>query len=399
MLRAKYSDRLYSLHDALISSAVGIICAFLILFLVVRVLNLTLLQWSVIYGLVSGNMIGLAIGLVNDRIVIPRVNPLPSPLRTLIKSILYIVTSIAAILLFFLLFNLLGLMYPARPPIQTLLWISGFVGVISLLTALMLGTYEHLKKELQNSYEQLKDKEILERELAMARDVQRSFLPAQTPQVPGYEIATYFQAAKQVGGDYYCLRTTDNILTIAIGDVSGKGMPAALIMANLHATLQALDTGTALDELIAKVNNTIHRNTAPEAFVTFFYGQLDSATGEFRYVNAGHEQPILIRSAGFQEYLSHGGMIVGAVPDMTYQIGQIQLETDDLLFLCTDGVTEAGLPHIEPWASDHLLSHLQAQRQSPAEQILSSTLAQVQKSTAGLEQTDDIAMILLKRIG
>jgi len=182
-----------------------------------------------------------------------------------------------------------------------------------------------------------------------------------------------------------------------IADVSGKGVPAALVMANLHATLHALVEDCPPEELVSRINNSIFQDTSPELFVTLFNGILDNSTGEFRYINAGHNPPLLVRQDGTVEELTQGGMILGILPDANFQTESITLNSQDLMLLYTDGLTEAGLPEIEPWGEENLKSFLSGIHQNPADRVAELVLKKVEKSLKGTTQTDDIALVLLKR--
>src|SRR5208283_3935274 len=185
--------------------------------------------------------------------------------------------------------------------------------------------------------------EVQEQELQRAREIQQSLLPKEIPQLPGIAVATAWRPAQAVGGDYFdVLRLDGNRLAICIADVSGKGVSAALLMANVQASLRAsvrdLDSPARVCSI---VNGMLCESIAANKFVTFFCGVLDGNTRTFLYCNAGHRYPILV-SAGAAHTLDHGGgAVLGVFPSWNYQDSSVNLKSGDRLLLFTDGITEA----------------------------------------------------------
>jgi sigma-B regulation protein RsbU (phosphoserine phosphatase) len=181
------------------------------------------------------------------------------------------------------------------------------------------------------------------REYQEAREIQERLLPKQIPQAPGLEISGSWRPARIVGGDYFdVFKLNENKLGLCIGDVSGKGMPAALLMCNLQAVVKALATeATSPRELMAKVNRVMWANTAEDKFITLFYAVLDAEARILQFTNAGHNAPVLTRQDGTQVRLEEGGLILGAFEEAAYSQGQIDLRPEDRLVMFTDGVTEA----------------------------------------------------------
>jgi sigma-B regulation protein RsbU (phosphoserine phosphatase) len=281
-----------------------------------------------------------------------------------------------------------------RVPPQLLLLVVLIVAGIVWGFSILITSYGHKKTELK---QRLKEKQLLEEELQVARQVQVGFLPSGTIEIEGFDVSTFFRSAKEVGGDYFDVIPLKKGVGIVIADVSGKGVPAALVMANLHATLHVLTEDCSLDELVTRINRSIFKDTPPHLFVTFFYGVLDHLTGEFTYVNAGHNPPLVARKDGTVEKLIQGGTVLGIIPDSKFQTCSIILNSKDLLLLYTDGLTEAGLPEIDPWGEDNLTNFLVEIRQKTASSITDLIIKQVEESTKGIVQTDDIALVLLKR--
>jgi serine phosphatase RsbU (regulator of sigma subunit) len=192
--------------------------------------------------------------------------------------------------------------------------------------------------------QQMIEKQRMEKELSIAREIQFSLLPQSIPNVPTYGIATAFQPAYQVGGDYFdFLHVSDSELAIAIGDVSGKSTPAAMIMASLQASLRALASLQVSDPVltIQRINQLLCKSHGKSnKYVTFFYGILNQNTHDLNFVNAGHCYPLIVKKNGRVDHLETGGMVMGFFPDVIYKSGHYRLEPDDLMILYTDGVSE-----------------------------------------------------------
>lgn len=226
-------------------------------------------------------------------------------------------------------------------------FLATFVFGISLF--LFHTTKERLEQrnvELQHSVERGAARlEMQEQELKRAREIQQSLLPREIPQIAGFEVAGAWQPANTVGGDYYdVLRLGDHRLGICIADVVGKGVSAALLMANVQAALRAFASDSESPaQVCGKVNRLLCDNIATGKFVTFFFGVLDGETSTFRYCNAGHPYPLLL-SEGSIRVLEQGGAVLGVFPDWRYEESIVELRAGDRLLLFTDGITEASNP-------------------------------------------------------
>ena len=382
------------LNIFIISTIAGFVTFLLIGYFFARAFSWNLVLNSAIFGSIIGNMIGFSNTLV-AALIMHRVEVLPRPLNSIGKVLIYFLTSLFAAALFFILINQLG--FVIRGPTKALLIILLIAGGIGLGLSLLIGAYEHIKAELEKSYERLKEKELLEKELQVARQVQAGFLPRGAIEIEGFDVSTFFRPAKEVGGDYFDVIPLKKGVGIVIADVSGNGIPAALVMANLHATLHVLIEDCSPEELVTRINRSIFEDTSPDLFVTFFFGVLDNSTGELEYVNAGHNPPLVVRQNGIVEELTQGGIVLGINPDSEFETGTVVLETKDIMFLYTDGLTEAGLPENEPWGEDNLTDLLVRIRQESTDRMAELIVKEVEDSLKGVIQTDDIALVLLKR--
>ncbi len=242
---------------------------------------------------------------------------------------------------------------------------------------------------------------LLEEEVATARKIQRNLLPENPPGLPGWELSASNRPSRDVGGDYHdFLPLPGGRVGVAIGDVSGKGIPAALLMSNLQAALrvQAL-AGLPTHRLVEEVNQHIFRTTGSESFISFFLGELDPAEGAFTYTNAGHNAPILVRTCGTIETLDTGGLLLGVFPRALYERGTIRLEPGDLLAFYTDGVTEATNQTGDMYSEERLVDVLRSWRDLPVGEIHDRLLESVRVFQAGRPPDDDLTLILVKRDG
>jgi sigma-B regulation protein RsbU (phosphoserine phosphatase) len=242
------------------------------------------------------------------------------------------------------------------------------------------------------------EKQKLEEELFIARDIQQNLLPQSIPDYENFEIAALNVSSKQVGGDYYdVIPLDDNSYIVAIADVSGKGVPASLMMANIQAFLQVIcKQGMQIDEATALINDLVTANTSDGRFITFFWGIVNIEQRSFKYVNAGHNPPILIRENEIIK-LDKGGMILGVMETLTpYIFEEIELLKDDVLVMFTDGVSEAMNNQGEEFSEERLEEVANAFRKNSAQEVLDGIKQEVQNFTQGNVQSDDITMIVLK---
>ncbi len=236
-----------------------------------------------------------------------------------------------------------------------------------------------------------------EREIAEARAIQEKLFPREIPQMPGYEIASAWQSARLVGGDYFDILPLDEkMLGICIADVAGKGMPAALLMSNLQAAVRGLSSlSLAPNLLCSRLNSIVYRNTDSDRFITFFYAQLEGPMRRLTYVNAGHNAPFVVRSDGSHERLREGGPVLGVFASRNYEMGSAQLSPGDLVILFTDGITEACGVEGEEFGEARLLRLLQDHRMLSADELQAKILAVVAEYSGGRWQDDATLVVLI----
>lgn len=235
-----------------------------------------------------------------------------------------------------------------------------------------------------------------EHEIAEARSIQEGLLPKDIPQLAGYEVVGAWQSARLVGGDYFDVLAFDrDTLGLCIADVAGKGMPAALLMSNLQAAVRGLASPTvAPHELADRLNSLLCRNMAIDRFITFFYAQLDGPGRELRYVNAGHNPPVVVHRDGSHHRLEEGGVVLGVFPRQQFVTGSVSLEPGDRVVLFTDGVTEAGNFDGEEFGEARLLDVMRANRTAGASEIQRRILSAASEFSRGI-WTDDATTLVL----
>ncbi|MFZ0273878.1 MAG: SpoIIE family protein phosphatase [Acidobacteriaceae bacterium] len=241
-------------------------------------------------------------------------------------------------------------------------------------------------------------RERVNREMEIAREVQERLFPQEMPAIAGASLAGACRAALGVGGDYYdVFSLEDGRLGLAIGDVSGKGISAALLMASLRASLRgvSLNSPRNFAELMRKVNVLVYEASASNRYATFFFAAYDPKTHRLECVNAGHNPPVLLRK-GEVIRLEAGGPVVGLLPFAPYTEQALTLEPGDLLLLYTDGISEAMTHDDEEWGEDRMMEAASAVRSKDAGQVLRALFAACDKFTAGAPQHDDMTMLILK---
>jgi len=281
-----------------------------------------------------------------------------------------------------------GRVFPAGLLLGTLL-VSGAHGVIS--------SYVTTAKRLH--VEEL-ERERMQQEMESARRTQERFLPRTLPELSGVDIWGINVSSLAVSGDYYDVipAAERNALVFTIADVSGKGLPAALLMSNVQAGLHchALLGDLDLRRTVENLNRLVHENTDTGSFVTLFLAELNVDTGQLRYVRAGHDPPILVSAAGDVERLADGGLVLGLMPEVGYEEKSRTLQPGDLLCLYTDGVTEARNQSDDEFEPERLERLLKENRHRRASEIGATILEAVESFTQRSCQADDLTLVILK---
>ncbi len=304
------------------------------------------------------------------------------------------------------------------PSIRSLLCVpmmirSGLKGVITLYNKKSGTTFTEEDQRLlaiiaaqsaqviENARLNEKEKQLLhmQQEMDMASRIQRNLLPERIPECEGYDIAGKSIPAQTVGGDYFdFIRVTHDRLAFCLGDVSGKGVPASLLMANVQATLrgQAFLTSSAA-ECITRSNSLLFRSTGDDKFVTLFYGILNHADHTLQFSNAGQDHPFLISGEHEAARLSAGGLALSVLDDFPYQEETVTLAPGDLVVVYSDGIPEAVDAAQQQYGEHRLRELLLAHREESAAEVVDQIIAAVQRHAEGVPQMDDMTVVAVKR--
>ena len=262
-----------------------------------------------------------------------------------------------------------------------------------------LGSVAAIRVEKAELLEEHLEQERINRELQLAREIQQRFQPTSPPAVKGYEFQGISFPSYEIGGDYYdFIKRRDGRYVVALGDVSGKGTSAALLMSSLHAAVHAqVASNQSLTDTIAAVNRYLADNTPPNRFVTLFYGELDPLTGSLSFINAGHNPPLIFHDAGTVEQLGASGLPLGIMPDFLYREGRTQLQPGDVLVAYSDGVTETVNPKGEEFGPARLQEIISRTLHSSAAGIRDKIEAALSSFAQGTPAVDDITLVIVKR--
>jgi phosphoserine phosphatase RsbU/P len=255
-------------------------------------------------------------------------------------------------------------------------------------------------------------REKMNREIEIAREVQERLFPQKLPPVAGVDYCGRCRTALGVGGDYYdFLALPGGMLGVALGDISGKGIPAALMMASLQASLraEAMRAGNELAALMSRVNQALYEASSADRYATFFYAQFDPTSRRLTYVNGGHCAPLLFRAdaskgtAGVErlgsekiERLDEGGPVIGLIPDCAYQHAELTLAPGDRLVIFTDGVSEAMNPALQEWGEDRLIATVRRAQGCDASETITRIMQAADQFAAGAPQHDDMTLTVLR---
>jgi serine phosphatase RsbU (regulator of sigma subunit) len=261
-------------------------------------------------------------------------------------------------------------------------------------------SFNSMADNIERLNEETKQTARMKNEIEMARRIQLNLLPAEIARPEGYEIYGKNVPSLELSGDYYDAVSwgDDERMALLVADVSGKGVPAAMVMSNVQACIhiQALRSGVELDECLAILNNLICEGTDPAVSVTAFMALLSPRGRRVAYVNAGHPPAILIRKGGDVEKLEKGGLVAGFIPDTAYETGEAKLEAGDLILMYSDGVTEAESPAGEEFGEEKLIETLAAARALPMQEIAKSVIKAVREHSQLDVQADDMTLLVLR---
>lgn len=247
--------------------------------------------------------------------------------------------------------------------------------------------------------EKLETERRVAQELEIARQVQARLFPQNLPELPGLDYAGLCLQAKSVGGDYYdFLELGAGRLAFIVGDIAGKGIAAALLMANLQANLRSRVIGAAGDpgEFLASVNRLLYQNTVPSAYATLFFADYDSTTERLLYANCGHVPGLILRASGTVDRLHSNGPVVGLFESWKCEVSAVEFQSGDLLVLYTDGVTEAENGNGEEFGEERLIETIRRRHLLPAHELVSGISNEVLDYSAG-RQFDDLTLIIVKK--
>ncbi len=247
---------------------------------------------------------------------------------------------------------------------------------------------------------QLVEQHKLAREMEIARNIQTNLLPKTYPDLPGYQLSAMSLPAKQVGGDYYdFLKMQDGRIGLAIADVSGKGVPAAILTATTRSYLQGetLHKATTITETVSRINRMVHRDVTNDMYVTMVYTLLDPVSGQLEYVNAGHSHPVLIHPNGELEFLDKGGIFLGIDPGIPYESSSVIIPPGGVIVLYTDGVTDILNNSGEDFGTERFYTILKEYHHLTSEEIRNAVYQACVNHRGPADQFDDFTLIVLKR--
>jgi serine phosphatase RsbU (regulator of sigma subunit) len=268
---------------------------------------------------------------------------------------------------------------------------------LRLLT--LLSNLAAVKIENAKLIDQSIEKEKMEKELALAAKIQEDFLPKENPPCKKFEVVGYNTPCYQVGGDYYDFIDIDpSRLGIVVADVSGKGVGASLLMASLRAALQSeVYSGYDIEEMAVKLNDFVHRSSAPNAFITFFFCELNKESGELKYINAGHNPPLIIDKKGKITRLESSGLCLGMFPSSTYEVKKVKMNLGEMAILYTDGITESRSKDNKEFDEKGLIKLIRKHAKLQASKILKKVYEELDSFTAGADRMDDMTLVIIQR--
>jgi serine phosphatase RsbU (regulator of sigma subunit) len=287
--------------------------------------------------------------------------------------------------------------YFALARIRTVSMIVLVNAALAVVVGIALHTYDRMRRQIEAQYQAIREKEAMERELSIARDVQRELLPRGSPVIAGLSLAGACRPAIGVGGDYYdYLQFSEDRVGLVIADVAGKGIPAALLMAGLQASVRSL-AAPSVDpgEVNRQLNGMLYRSTATSRYATLFFGVYDVRRRTLSYSNAGHFPPLHIEANEVCR-LTADGIPLGLMEDATYGQGSRTFQPGDLLALYTDGIVEAPDAQGVEFGEDRLVATLRRHRDRDLDEIILTVLGEVERWTGGGAAHDDATLVLVR---
>jgi serine phosphatase RsbU (regulator of sigma subunit)/pSer/pThr/pTyr-binding forkhead associated (FHA) protein len=290
--------------------------------------------------------------------------------------------------------NVFGIIY-ADSPLSDNRFTEDHLKVLTTLSSVAA-----IRVENARLTEEQMERERLEREQQVASEIQQRFLPAAAPQVDGYELQGISFPCYEIGGDYYdFIQREDGNLVVALGDVSGKGTAAALLMSSLHAAIHAqADAHDSIVETIEAVNRYLTESIPPNRFVTLFYAELDPERGRLTFLNAGHNPPLIVHAGGTMEQLASGGLPLGIMADAEFREGRTQLLPGDVMVIYSDGVSEAVNPTGEEFGPTRLYEVVARNLDASASGVRDRIESALTKFCQGTPAADDITLVIVKRL-
>jgi serine phosphatase RsbU (regulator of sigma subunit) len=290
--------------------------------------------------------------------------------------------------------NIFGLIYADSPTYE----ITFTEEHLDILTT--LASVASIRVENATLLDERIERERMERELELATEIQQNFQPSAPPKIDGYDLQGISFSCYEIGGDYYdFIEKHDGNMLIALGDVSGKGTAAALLMSSLHAAIHAqVAARSDLGETVSAVNKYLAENTPSNRFVTLFAAELDPKTALLKYINAGHNPPLIVRQDGHVEQLASGGFPLGILPMAEFDLGELLLQPGESVVIYSDGVSEANNPQGEEFGVDRLTEVVRTNRPLSAAGIRDKVESALSAFTQTAPANDDITLVIVKRV-
>ena len=343
-------------------------------------------------SLLFAEVVGFA-SLISARVVFPRLANLPYllflPLQILTLLSVTVFGSIAVAIT-------QPLFVAARATTSILIIVIN--ATLAVFVGIGLYTYDSMRRQIEDQFRALREKEVIERQLRTAREVQQQLLPRETPQLEDLELHGKVVPARAVGGDYFdFLPVSPGRVGVVVADVSGKGVPAALLVAGIQASVRALSCAeTSPSDLQSRVNSILYRSSSSARYATFLSGFYDTDSKIFCYSNAGHYPPLRVRNGEVRRLDSDAGFPIGMFETTVYKMNQTRLESGDLLAMYTDGLVEAPNAEEEEFSEERLGRLLCQHSALPLEQISGAVLDELAVWRGDLEPHDDATLVLAR---